>query len=208
MSRLNSVVGSRDGLIEPVALEPALVQVPASSRRVVAKWVALVVVGLAAIVWLNRPSSTQSIQVTSPGVSLASIAPVSDVVVDIEGDVKMPGLVHLPAGSRIADAIEAAGGLTRKNALGQINLAQRLDDGLLIVVGQSAAGGSAGDTRVSLNQGTVADFDTLPGVGPVLASRIVAWRDQHHRFSQIDELQEVPGIGPKVFANLKDLVRL
>jgi competence protein ComEA len=109
----------------------------------------------------------------------------------------------------VADAIKAAGGFSRKDVAGSINLAARIDDGQQIVVGMVATGaGGASDSTVSLNSGTEADFDSLPGVGPVLAGRIVAWRTEHKRFTAIDELQEVPGIGPKVFANLKDLVRV
>ena len=207
-SRLNDLLGERRGTMEPIALEPALTASDTRSAQVIAKWVGVAAAVLGLVVWLNRPAPMQSVQVTAPGISLATSAPVLDVVVDIEGDVRTPGLVHLPAGSRVADAIQAAGGLTRASVVGQLNLAQRLDDGQLIVVGQAAAGTSSGDQRVNLNSATVTDFDTLPGVGPVLASRIVAWRDQHHRFSSIDELQEVPGIGPKVFANLKALVRV
>ncbi|MEI6405192.1 MAG: ComEA family DNA-binding protein [Actinomycetes bacterium] len=207
-SRLNDLLGERRGTMEPIALEPALTASDTRSAQVIAKWVGVAAAVLGLVVWLNRPAPMQSVQVTAPGISLATSAPVLDVVVDIEGDVRTPGLVHLPAGSRVADAIQAAGGLTRASVVGQLNLAQRLDDGQLIVVGQAAAGTSSGDPRVNLNSATVTDFDTLPGVGPVLASRIVAWRDQHHRFSSIDELQEVPGIGPKVFANLKALVRV
>ena len=207
-SRLNDLLGERRGTMEPIALEPALTASDTRSAQVIAKWVGIAAAVLGLVVWLNRPAPMQSVQVTAPGISLATSAPVLDVVVDIEGDVRTPGLVHLPAGSRVADAIQAAGGLTRASVVGQLNLAQRLDDGQLIVVGQAAAGTSSGDPRVNLNSATVTDFDTLPGVGPVLASRIVAWRDQHHRFSSIDELQEVPGIGPKVFANLKALVRV
>ena len=207
-SRLNELLGERRGTMEPIALEPALTASDTRSAQVIAKWVGIAAAVLGLVVWLNRPAPMQSVQVTAPGISLATSAPVLDVVVDIEGDVRTPGLVHLPAGSRVADAIQAAGGLTRASVVGQLNLAQRLDDGQLIVVGQAAAGTSSGDQRVNLNSATVTDFDTLPGVGPVLASRIVAWRDQHHRFSSIDELQEVPGIGPKVFANLKALVRV
>ena len=207
-SRLNDLLGERRGTMEPIALEPALTASDTRSAQVIAKWVGIAAAVLGLVVWLNRPAPMQSVQVTAPGISLATSAPVLDVVVDIEGDVRTPGLVHLPAGSRVADAIQAAGGLTRASVVGQLNLAQRLDDGQLIVVGQATAGTSSGDPRVNLNSATVTDFDTLPGVGPVLASRIVAWRDQHHRFSSIDELQEVPGIGPKVFANLKALVRV
>ena len=110
----------------------------------------------------------------------------------------------MPAGSRVADAIAAAGGLSSVDASGSINLAQLVTDGQLISVGATTAG--SGDTRINLNSASVAELDTLPGVGPVMADRIIAWRESHQKFSSIDELQEVPGIGPKVFANLKELI--
>lgn len=128
------------------------------------------------------------------------------VVVDVEGDVVKPGLVTLPLGSRVADAIAAAGGLSRPLAVGQVNLAARLDDGQLIVVGAPAV--ASVDKRVSLNNATVEQLDTLPGVGPVLAARIITWRDTHRRFTSVDQLAEVPGIGSSLLAALKPLVRL
>ena len=173
---------------------------------VVSVVVVLAVSGFAA--WSQQPKAQVNFsQQPAPlGSSTSSESQADEIVVDVEGDVREPGLVRLSLGSRVADALEAAGGLTREVAPGALNLAARLDDGQLLVVGQQAAGSS--DTRVSLNQGTVADFDTLPGVGPVLAGRIVAWRDSHHRFTSIDQLQDVPGIGAKVFDNLKPLVKL
>lgn len=188
---------------------PALPPVPAAAPRRAVWRVALIAISCIALAaWANRPQAVAPVAAISPGAPLVAASPVDWVVVDIEGDVDKPGLVRLPLGSRVADAIAAAGGLRKKGALGQINLAQRLDDGQLLVIGAVALDGGTVDTRVSLNQGSAADFDTLPGVGPVLAARIVAWRTQHTRFTTIDELQEVPGIGARVFATLKPLVRL
>jgi competence protein ComEA len=182
---------------------------PITDRRRPVWRVALIAVCCIAVAaWANRPQVVPTADTVVTGVPLAAPSPVDWVVVDIEGDVDQPGLVRLPVGSRVADAIAAAGGLRKKGALGQINLAARLEDGQLLVIGAVALDGGTVDTRVSLNRGTAADFDTLPGVGPVLAARIVTWRQQHQHFSSIDELQEVPGIGAKVFQNLKPLVRL
>jgi len=102
---------------------------------------------------------------------------------------------------------------------GSINLAEKVSDGQLIVVSSTSnradstnvnANQTAGGTQasVNLNTATADQLDALPGVGPVMSSRILAWRVQHQGFSSIEELQEVPGIGPKVFANLKPLVRI
>ena len=145
------------------------------------------------------------------------------VVVDVVGRVKRPGLVRLPDGSRVADAVSAAGGVTSGAALFKVNLARRLSDGEQVVIpgpndpvpltgaGNGGAGGtvgSGGGGPVDLNSATEQQLDSLPGIGPVTAGRVVAWRSQHGRFTRVDELGEVPGIGPKLLAQLKPLVRV
>lgn len=199
------------GRSDPQEYEPtdiSLVDPPVSSIRPVASLGLGFVVVIALFAWANRPTPTPTAQVINSGVALASPTLGSEIVVDVEGDVNKPGLVHLPVGSRMADAIAAAQGMKPGVDGTTINLAARLDDGQLIVVGQAGQSAGTNDTRVSLNQGLEADFDSLPGVGPVLAGRIVAYREQHNHFTSIDQLQEVPGIGPKVFANLKPLIKL
>jgi competence protein ComEA len=141
------------------------------------------------------------------------------VVVDVEGRVRRPGLVRLPAGSRVADAVRAAGGTGPGAVLTRLNLARVLVDGEQVLVPGpgdpvpaaapgAAGGGSTPGSPLDLNAGTVESFDTLPGVGPVLAARIVAWRTEHGRFTSVDELSEVPGIGPKALERLRPLVRV
>lgn len=209
-SRLRSLVASRERLTDTSGPEEVFVDVDPRTTRSVGRVIVAVVVLVGIGVWLNRPMAlpkSETLESSIP-LSTSSLAPTSFVVVDVEGDVRRPGLVRLPVGSRVADAISAAGGLTHKQMSQNINLASRLEDGQQIIVGQSINGSMTSDNRISLNTANESDFDTLPGVGPVLASRIVAWRTQHQRFASVDELQEVPGIGPKVFANLKDLVRL
>lgn len=211
VDRLDAMIAPREVLLSPEETPQVLVDLEPHHTRSLARIVAVIVAVVAGLVWLNRPVSTTSVQTLSTGVPVTAASPVSnlEVVVDVEGDVRRPGLVTLPTGSRIADAIKAAGGFSRKDVAGSVNLAARIEDGQQIVVGMVVAGvGGASDSTVSLNSGAESDFDSLPGVGPVLAGRIVTWRTEHKRFSAIDELQEVPGIGPKVFANLKDLVRL
>ena len=209
-ARLRALVSSRDVATDPVVSDPALFDVDPRTTRSVSRVVVAVVALVGLAVWLNRPVAVPALTPIASGIPLqaASLGPSANVVVDVEGDVRKPGLVTLAAGSRVADAIVAAGGFTRKDSSQSINLAARLEDGQQIIVGGQPVGGGSTDTRVSLNSATASDFDTLPGVGPVLAGRIVTWRSEHHRFTSIDELQEVPGIGPKVFGNLKDLVRL
>jgi competence protein ComEA len=145
------------------------------------------------------------------------------VVVDVVGRVKRPGLVRLPEGSRVADAVSAAGGAASGAALFRVNLARRLSDGEQVVIpgpndpvplvgaGGGGTGGGAGSGAVGpvdLNTATEQQLDSLPGVGPVTAGRVIAWRAQHGRFTRVDELGEVPGIGPKLLAQLKPLVRV
>jgi competence protein ComEA len=142
------------------------------------------------------------------------------LVVAVEGKVKHPGLVRLPPGARIADAIAAAGGALPGTDLSFVNLAQKVVDGQLIVVGVApppgAATGSAGGTAgsagaaagapINLNSATEADLETLPGIGPALAQRIIDYRTQHGGFHSVDELRNVSGIGDAKFAEIKDLV--
>jgi competence protein ComEA len=141
------------------------------------------------------------------------------VVVDVVGAVRRPGLYRLSQGSRIADAIARAGGSTAKAALAQVNLAAPLADGEQVVVpirgrvgaALPSAGGSAGASGaaaapVQLSTATLEQLDTLPGVGPVTAQKILDYRTKHGAFSSVDELDAIPGIGPKRLEQLRDLV--
>jgi len=144
------------------------------------------------------------------------------VVVHVVGQVVAPGLVTVPPDARVADALEAAGGATPDADLAALNLARAVTDGEQIVVprpGEAVAApdpaGGAGGTDagpaggpLDLNAADAATLDTLPGIGPVLAERIVAWRDENGPFTTVDELGEVSGIGPAVLADVRDLVRV
>jgi competence protein ComEA len=156
----------------------------------------------------------------------ASASAAANVTVHVIGAVAKPGVMKLAEGARVADAITAAGGLTAQASLGELNLAQVLADGIQLKVGTRAhpggwlrdgssagiGGGTAstgGDTsKISLNSATLAQLDTLPGIGPVTAQKILDWRKAHGRFTAVTELQEVDGIGPKTYADLADRVRL
>jgi competence protein ComEA len=160
-------------------------------------------------------------------VAVRSAAPVStavprpaetsppEVVVAVSGRVHKPGLVRLPAGARVADAVEAAGGARPGTDLSSINLARRVVDGELILVGVApppgaappAAGSSAGPAgKVDLNTATLEQLDALPGVGPVLAQRIIDHRERNGGFHSVGELRTVDGIGAARYEELKDLV--
>jgi competence protein ComEA len=144
-------------------------------------------------------------------------------VVSVVGKVASPGLVTLPVGSRVADAVAAVGGLLPDADPASVNLAAVVTDGQQVAVGvpgaagaapgtatpaPAGAGGAAPGTPLDLNSATVADLDALPGVGPVLAQRIVDHRTQHGRFTSVDQLDDVPGIGPAIFAQLAPMVRV
>jgi competence protein ComEA len=139
------------------------------------------------------------------------------LVIDVAGAVRRPGLYRLRAGSRVDDAIAAAGGATGKAQLDTVNLAAPVADGEQIVVpGRGAAAGGAAATPpaagsspsapVDLNSATLEQLEALPGIGPVTAQKILDYRQQHGAFHSVEELQGVPGIGPAHMAQLKGLV--
>ncbi|MCX6404741.1 MAG: helix-hairpin-helix domain-containing protein [Actinobacteria bacterium] len=190
-----------------------------STRRTLVKFMLAAISTTGLFLWLNRPQIqvTPKIVVSGTPIAAAPIAVTStNIVIDVEGKVHFPGLRTLPSDARVADAIAAAGGTLHGVPKGTVNLAARLSDGQLLIVGQVAgAGVASGDqgnssqtNQISLNSATESDFESLPGVGPVLANRILTWRTQHGSFSSIEDLQNVPGIGPKVFANLSSYVTL
>jgi competence protein ComEA len=149
------------------------------------------------------------------------------LVVDVDGKVHSPGVVELSTGSRVIDAIKAAGGVTRHGDTGALNLAEVLIDGQQVVVPAASADESVasgvvpGETpgsvapvptsaaaTVSINSASTIELEVLPGIGPVLAAAIVEWRTQNGGFTSIEQLQEVSGIGPATYAELAPHVRL
>ncbi len=136
-----------------------------------------------------------------------------EVVVAVGGKVRKPGLVHLPPGSRVADALQAAGGPLPGTDVTALNLARKVVDGELIMVGAAAPAGGSGAAvnsapggPLNLNTATLADLDKLPGVGPVLAQRILTARDAQGGFRAVSDLRKVSGIGDSRYEQLKDLV--
>jgi competence protein ComEA len=135
------------------------------------------------------------------------------LVIDVAGYVRRPGLYKMPADSRVDDAIRAAGGATRKAQLDAVNLAAPIADGQQIVVPGSGAGGvaaasspagSSPSAPLSLNSATLEQLETLPGVGPVTAQKILDFRQKHGAFSSLDELDAIPGIGSARIEQLRD----
>ncbi|HEY7173358.1 MAG TPA: helix-hairpin-helix domain-containing protein [Micromonosporaceae bacterium] len=164
-------------------------------------------------------SASGSVVGVGAGPPLASASAV--LVVAVEGKVRHPGLVRLPAGARVADAVTAAGGALPGTDLSFVNLAQKVTDGQLILIGvappagvatgtSGSAGSSGGAAQpgapINLNVATEADLETLPGIGPALAQRILDYRTEHGGFRSVDELRNVSGIGDAKFAEIKDLV--
>ncbi len=135
------------------------------------------------------------------------------LIVYVVGAVKRAGLVRLPEGARIADAVERAGGPTRRADLALVNLAAPVADGQQVVVPARAPVGAAGPGtvaapagKVSLASATLEQLDGLPGVGPVTAQKIIDWRQTHGSFRSIDDLDAIPGIGPARIEQMRELV--
>ncbi|MFE6891850.1 helix-hairpin-helix domain-containing protein [Streptomyces sp. NPDC057694] len=144
------------------------------------------------------------------------------IVVDVAGKVRRPGIQRLPAGSRVADALRAAGGVRPGADTAGLNRARLLTDGEQVLVGEpvtagaappGGSGGTGGSAAaapagpIGLNTASAEQLDTLPGVGPVLAQHIVDYRTEHGGFRSVDELREVNGIGDRRFEDLQNLVR-
>ncbi len=182
------------------------------------------------VVSANLPS-VQPVSSTGTTVVGQPPAPDAPVVVSVVGLVRTPGLVTLGAGARIADALEAAGGALDGADVTGLNMARRVADGEQLVVGLASPPGippamgssistppgeastpgepsPAPGAPVDLNAATVEQLDALPGVGPVTATAIIAWRTANGRFASVDQLGEVDGIGPARLEKLRDLVHV
>ena len=138
-----------------------------------------------------------------------------DVVVDVTGAVRKPGVYRLPEGSRVDEAVQRAGGATGKAELDSLNLAARLADGQQVVVPERVPGAppgaptaaGAGDEEegpISLSTATAAELDTIDGIGPVTAEDIIKFREEHGGLSSIDQLDEISGIGPATMEALSE----
>lgn len=165
------------------------------------------------LVWRAQPKP-QPLPAPTP-VTPASPSPTAQVTVHVAGKIRKPGVYLLPSGARVTDAVTAAGGLTRGASIGALNLARRLIDGEQIVVGAKPAPGAQSpsvvdpaNALIDLNTATPEQLEQLPGVGEVLAARIVEYRTSRGGFTSIDQLRDVSGIGASRFEEIKRKVRI
>lgn len=156
---------------------------------------------------------------TAPPIIIEDAATSLPIVVEVRGSVVTPGVYELPPGARLQDALNAAGGLTSAADLSTINLARRLRDGEVVVIGSPAlAAGSpaavsdgaqaesSAEPRININTATVEELDLLPGVGKVTAQRIIDFREQNGPYRSVDDLVHVQGISTRTIEGLRDLV--
>ncbi|MDJ1115298.1 ComEA family DNA-binding protein [Microbacterium dauci] len=187
---------------------------PTGRRLSIGAAVTLVIVAAAATVSIGIVrSGLDAVPIETVPDAAPSVAPAA-VYVHVSGEVAEPGLYRLDDGARVVDAVSAAGGFTDAATPEGINLARLVSDGEQLhvpaegeapPVGTDAPGASA-DGTINLNTADLAALDTLPRVGPAIAQRILDWRDEHGRFTSVDDLLAVPGIGEKMLAALRDLV--
>lgn len=181
------------------------------ARRLVMIGVALAAAGALLAPHVLHRGAARPIPVLRAATHAHVSAPSRQLVVDVAGAVRRPGLYHLATGTRIADAVAAAGGATAKADVTLVNLAAPLADGEQVLVPArgvaAAAGGAPSPTApLDLNTASADELDALPGVGPATAQRIIDYRQAHGPFRSIAELEGVPGIGPSKLAQLKGLV--
>jgi competence protein ComEA len=190
-----------------------------SRRRILVAAGCLVLLLFVGSKLLARPQASAALAPPAAPPTETATTP-AGVVVDVVGAVRRPGLYHLGQGTRIADAVSRAGGATPKADLSLINLAAPLADGEQVVVpkrgaaavsgpaagGAGAVAGAPSTGPVHLSTATLEQLDSLPGIGPVTAQKILDYRQKHGAFTSVDELDAVPGIGPARLDQLKDLV--
>ena len=190
-----------------------------AGKQPISKKLFFSLVGLAAaIVFVvnSATSSPASVQVVSPSQSTADVSVSQPVIlVHVVGEVLKPGIYQLEAGARVVDAIFAAGGMTTKAEQSSINLARSLADGEQLLVsklGQAGAaavlGSNSSSAQISLNRASQAELESLPGVGPALAGRMIDWRLANGGFKKKEDLLNISGIGDKLFAGIKNQVTL
>lgn len=175
----------------------------------------LIVLSIAVGVGIMRGQAAPS-ETVPLGSDAATTAPSGELYVHVLGAVHKPGLYVLDLDARLVDAIAAAGGTTDDADLTAINLARLLTDGEQIIVpvigavdtAPGAEDPASSDGLIDLNSADQSALEALPRIGPALAQRIIDWREQNGRFTSVDDLLAVPGIGEKLLAGMRDLVRV
>ncbi|MDI6844004.1 MAG: ComEA family DNA-binding protein [Anaerosomatales bacterium] len=210
------MLGERGESSLPAEVRRRVHEMPRGARVAV-----VAAVGLVVVVGLMRPAASTgddmsiSDQVAVSSETSTPTPAAAGVVVHVVGAVRRPGVYNLPAGSRVGDAVAAAGGALGNAAPDAVNLARVLNDGEQVRIPSAdeasaavAASGAPSDAprKVNINTATAAELDTLPGIGPATAQKIVDDRERNGPFASPEDLMRVPGIGPKKFDALKDLV--
>ena len=172
---------------------------------------------IALSIFLVMRGATEEVPISPAGLSVTEA--VAEVTVDVAGAVKTPGVYTLPANSRVADAIKAAGDQLKGADISDINLARMIKDGEQIYIYPPSKGGSSirisqqrakakSSGPIPLNRASAKELESLDGIGPVLAARIVAYRNQNGPFLTVDDLMKVSGIGSVKFAQFKEKLRV
>ncbi|AXT84520.1 DNA-binding protein [Aeromicrobium sp. A1-2] len=218
--RLAQLAASFDAELPPVE-EPE----PTQTRRAVelphVRVLATIAVAASVLLvwWLlsARPETSDPVaplvfgESTAPTGGATTGPAAGDLIIDVVGKVRKPGIVKVPSGSRVYQAIEAAGGLKGRVNTTSLNLARVLGDGEQVLVGIEpvvvpGAGGGVASATVNLNTATAEQLETLPGIGPVTAQAILDWRQKNGRFGSVEDLLDVRGIGDATLAELRDHV--
>ncbi len=171
-------------------------------------------IGLAGFYFLNSRPQVESVAIQEVTPMVAPVAP-ADLIINIAGKVRNPGVYQLPPGSRVIDAIKAAGDQLKGVDISDVNLARTLVDGEQILVGSVKYSSGkviikkiSPDNPLDINRATLAQLDTLPGIGPVTAGRIIDYRIKVGRINNLDELKKISGLGGSKFEEIKALLRV
>lgn len=171
-------------------------------------------IGLAGFYFLNSRPQVESVAIQEVAPMVAPVAP-ADLIINVAGKVRNPGVYQLPPGSRVIDAIKAAGDQLKGVDISDVNLARTLVDGEQILVGSVKYSSGkmiikkiSPDNPLDINRATLAQLDTLPGIGPVTAGRIIDYRIKVGRINNLDELKKISGLGGSKFEEIKALLRV
>lgn len=171
-------------------------------------------IGLAGFYFLNSRPQVESVVLQEVTPMVAPVVP-ADLIINVAGKVRNPGVYQLPPGSRVIDAIKAAGDQLKGVDISDINLARTLVDGEQILVGSVKYSSGkvivkkiSPDNPLDINRATLAQLDTLPGIGPVTAGRIIDYRIKVGRINNLDELKKISGLGGSKFEEIKALLRV